>query len=856
MTTSGAENRTPRFSIVSAVYNVSPYLGAFIESIEAQTFSSDRLEVIVVDDGSTDDSLAILEAWQQRRPDLVTVVSKKNGGPASARNAGLARVRGEWVTFTDPDDMLDPGYLTEVDTYLGNRPRVMMVATNRAIFSGETGRELVNPLRRHFGAVNRLRNLNIDTGHFHGHAASTFFRTDEIRRGNLRYDERLRATFEDGHFCCVYLLHVPEPTVVYLPNAVYHYRKRGDGTSQLERSWVDPGRFTDVPEHGYLALLREATERFGRPPGWLQGMVIYELSWYLKMNERLTAPTAAYGATVDRFHELMAEISALLDRAGVEGYRATPLPARQRDMLLNGYSRDSWHTPYAVVDRVDDDEKLMRVSYRYHGEQPDETFAVSTRFVKPVHQKIRDVRFFDRTLLHERIVWLPFGTVRVLLDGQELEIRTSDPRPPDHRLTMATIRKGLAREPQAATSKPKPSFRDRMIVRLSRTRLVRRYFHGAWVLMDRVFNADDSAEHLFRYLCANVPEVNPWFVIERGTPDYKRLRRDGYRRVVPHGSIAWKLLMLNCAELISSHADDVVLKPEGLGDLTEPRWRVTFLQHGVIKDDLSTWLNRKNIDVFVTSTRAEWCSIVNDHTTYRYTTKEVKLTGLPRFDRILEAGNRVPPEQRDLILIAPTWRQWLSSSESTVSGRHTAARDFRSSQFAGEWSAVVNSPEVAQLAEREGLSVALLLHPNLEATAELETAPHVRTLRFEGRNIQEMVARARVLVTDYSSMFFNAAYIERPIVYFQFDRELINAGWHTGRHGYFDYERDGYGPVTVTSDDAIAAITATVEAGPEPAQLYLERIQESFPLRDGRCCERVADAIARPRAGGQSRPSS
>src|SRR4051812_47263481 len=129
MTTSGAENRTPRFSIVSAVYNVSPYLGAFIESIEAQTFSSDRLEVIVVDDGSTDDSLAILEAWQQRCPDLVRVVSQQNGGPASARNAGLALVRGEWVTFTDPDDMLDPGFLTEVDNYLGNRSRVMMVAT-------------------------------------------------------------------------------------------------------------------------------------------------------------------------------------------------------------------------------------------------------------------------------------------------------------------------------------------------------------------------------------------------------------------------------------------------------------------------------------------------------------------------------------------------------------------------------------------------------------------------------------------------------------------------------------------------------------------------------------------------------
>jgi glycosyltransferase involved in cell wall biosynthesis len=843
--------------MVVATYNVAPYLGEFIDSVEGQRFPLERLQVIAVDDGSTDDSRAILEAWRERRPDLVTVVTKQNGGLPSARNAGLPYVRGEWVTFTDPDDMLGESFFLEVETFLKKRPETLMVATNRAPFREATGEQLRHPLRRHFGAGDRLRNLNIDTGHFHGHAASTFFRTREIQQKNLQFDERLSATFEDGHFCSVYLLHAPQPTVAYLPHAIYHYRKRGDGTSQLDRSWADPGRFTDVLEYGYLALLRDATERFGRVPVWLQGMVIYELSWYLKMNERRSAPTAGHGATLVRFHELMAQICALLDRAGVEGYRATYLPAPRREMLLHGYTQEPWHTPYAVVDMLDDGQKLMRVLYRYRGELPDEKFAVGSRFVKPVHQKIRDVQFFDRTLLHERIVWLPFGTVRVVLDGEELEIRTADPRPPERRLSGAMIRKGLGRDPETAAKKAKPelSFRDRMIVRLSRTRLVRRYFRDAWVLIDRVFNADDSAEHLFRYLCANRPEVNPWFVIERGTPDYKRLRRDGYRRVVPHGTLAWKLLMLNCAELVSSHVDDVVVRPQAIRDLVEPRWRITFLQHGVMKDDLSTWLNRKDIAVFVTSTQAEMDSIVDDHTTYRYTTKEVKLTGLPRFDRLLEAGNRVPPEGRDLILFAPTWRQWLSTFDAVVTGRHTVGEDFRTSQFAQEWSAVVNSSEVKELADRTGLQVALLLHPNFQGTATLDTLPHVQTLTFEGQNVQETFARARVLVTDYSSMFFNAAYIERPIVYFQFDKERVDAGWHLGRRGYFDYERDGFGPVTFTAGEAVAEIIKTVEAGPEPPPLYLERMQESFPRRDGRCCERVADAI-RPRSGGQPRSSA
>ena len=79
-------------------------------------------------------------------------------------------------------------------------------------------------------------------------------------------------------------------------------------------------------------------------------------------------------------------------------------------MLQRGYRDQPWHTPYAVVDKVDDDQRLMRRSYRYTGERPQELFSVYSRHVEPVHEKVRDLRLFDRTMLRERIVWLPFGT--------------------------------------------------------------------------------------------------------------------------------------------------------------------------------------------------------------------------------------------------------------------------------------------------------------------------------------------------------------------------------------------------------------------------------------------------------------
>ena len=143
--------RVPRFSIVSAVYGVEKYLADFIDSIERQDFPLDDVEIVMVDDGSQDGSAAILAAWQARRPELVRVVSQANTGLPKARNAGLALVSGEWVTFIDPDDMVAPTYLAEVDAALRKHPEIEMVATRRTMLWDSTGELGLHPLDAHFG---------------------------------------------------------------------------------------------------------------------------------------------------------------------------------------------------------------------------------------------------------------------------------------------------------------------------------------------------------------------------------------------------------------------------------------------------------------------------------------------------------------------------------------------------------------------------------------------------------------------------------------------------------------------------------------------------------------------------------
>ena len=97
----------PKLTVITAIYNVEPYLRQCLDSLTGQTFRD--IEFILVDDGSPDRSGEICEEYA-RRDARVKVIHKKNGGLSTAWNCGLDNAHGEWVTFCDPDDWVDSDY--------------------------------------------------------------------------------------------------------------------------------------------------------------------------------------------------------------------------------------------------------------------------------------------------------------------------------------------------------------------------------------------------------------------------------------------------------------------------------------------------------------------------------------------------------------------------------------------------------------------------------------------------------------------------------------------------------------------------------------------------------------------------
>ena len=839
-----------RFGLITAVYNVARYLPDFIASIEAQSYPLDDVVIVAVDDGSTDDSLEVLELWHARRPDLVTVLTKQNGGQGSARNAGLDVIDCDWVSFPDPDDAIDPEYLARVAAVIDAHEDLVMVATNRLIWA--EGGEPVNrhPLRKMFDQ-DQVKNLNGYPEYFHGSAPAAFMNMQVIEKHEIRFDERIQPNFEDGHFCQRYLLRAGAPEVAFLKSAVYLYRKRADQSSTLQTGQLVPSRFTVVPRLGYLELLHEASELCGTVPEWLQNMIIYELSYYISPEDDASTATACHGEVADEFIEIITQICAHLDDDVIKSFNTRTLRAHWRQVLLYAFRPEPWHSPYVVMHRYDIAKRQVLISYRFTGTEPDFEPQLQGKPVSPVTTKIRDYRYWDRAVLHERMAWLPArGTIRVRLGGRYVELRTSwtdfTPtyiRPSEMRRRLGVPPKRSSGRKERIATAQQGAQRD-VIRAVSRRGPVHREFGGAWVFMDRIGDAGDNAQRLFEYVRANRPDINAWFVLDPESPDWAQLRKST-NRLIAHGSLRWKLLMLNCRYLISSHADAGIVRPPAILKLEpHPLWNFVFLQHGVIKDDISDWLNLKVIDLFVTSTPREHHSIVGDGSGYQFTSKEVKMTGLARFDRLRLIASGIGESRQRTVLVAPTWRNYLNLPLASGEHKRRVVENFLDTEYAINWLGLLRSPRLAEICAAENLRIGFLPHPNIQPVlADLTLPAHVDPLRYADHDVQELFAKAALLITDYSSVAFNAAYIDRPVVYFQFDKDLIAAGGHLGKQGYFDYESDGFGPVATSLEQVVDESVRTITGGRRTQSPYAERIVATFPKRDGRCCQRTVEAI-------------
>jgi glycosyltransferase involved in cell wall biosynthesis/CDP-glycerol glycerophosphotransferase (TagB/SpsB family) len=802
-----------QLGVVIPTYGVERYVQDFLDSLTAQTLPLSQIQLVFVDDGSPDRSAELIQQWIDTVAPHAQLVRKDNGGLASARNEGLRHITSTWVSFPDPDDMFHPSYFAEIAAFLSANAdqHIDLLSTRLLLLNDATGEVTdSHPLRRKFRRGTQVVDLSRHPEYIHLQSATAFYLTDRLSELGLRYDDEIKPNFEDAFLTTLYLSSRDRPRLGILTEAHYHYRRREDGSSLVQSSWHKPEKYVHLPEVGYLRLLETIHTDLGHVPVWAQNLVLYDLLFYFRQDERIHSATAWIGKPIsDPFHHLVERIFQYIDTETIEGFTLLPTSLQLRDALVIGYKGERQRPLSLPLIRIDSGREIVQVRYFYGGDLPLEDFRVRGMAIQPVFAKVRDITYLGRVLMRERIVWLPAsGTIRIALDGRQVPLTLGAPQEPVFVMRPAVMWRKLTRYSGPAavrgakppvrsgsltrqvarsakrsakqtilsaqdrvegvratfTDEARNARRDKRLRERAKSRRVRSRYGNAWTFIDRDNQAQDNAEHLYRHVSRNHPEVNSWFVLNRSSADWDRLSAEGFR-LVEHGSDEHVLLLLNTDHLLSSQVDHYIVKPLDAKRHGHKSWRFTFLQHGVTKDDLSRWVNRKPISLFITASTDEHESIVGDHTPYIFTGKEVVLTGFPRHDRLLELATS--SEDRSLLLVMPTWRRTLLGDlvNSAGGNERQQVEGFWESEYAVNWMSVLSSDRLKEIADANGLEIVFMPHPNMQGYLDDSPLPeHITVCRYSDTNVQEVLARSAVMVTDYSSLAFEMAYIERPVV--------------------------------------------------------------------------------------------
>lgn len=363
---------------------------------------------------------------------------------------------------------------------------------------------------------------------------------------------------------------------------------------------------------------------------------------------------------------------------------------------------------------------------------------------------------------------------------------------------------------------------------------------GIWLFSERAGEAKDNGYRFFEYMRQNHPEIKSYYVIDKNSEeDHNRIKQLG--NIIQYKSFKHKIYFVLSEYLISAHRG--VIEPwnyvrfiKYFHKLT-PQKKYVFLQHGILGNSVRDNLGKKNpshrIDLFICGAKKEYDDIDGN---YGYLPGEVACTGLARYDHL----NNI--KTKNQILLMPTWRTGIVQP-SWIENRIVEDDKFLSSEYYETFQSLINNKSLIEILERNDFN--FIFYPHYEIQQYLKyfksSSDNILIADKDSYDVQTLLKESKLLITDYSSIHFDFAYMNKPLAYYQFDKDSF-FGTHY-KKGYFSYERDGFGPVLEAEDKIIDFIQNAFNNNFSIEKEYKRKTDEFFVLKDTNNCERIYNEI-------------
>ncbi len=351
-----------------------------------------------------------------------------------------------------------------------------------------------------------------------------------------------------------------------------------------------------------------------------------------------------------------------------------------------------------------------------------------------------------------------------------------------------------------------------------------------YIVSERGTDARDNGYHMFKYLTQQHPELEVYYIIDKHSPDRHKVEQLG--SVIFRKSWKHYLYFVGARYKISTH---VMGYAPGVPYEHTQLWKKhpilpgkhIFLQHGVINTYIPS-LDRKkiNVDLFICGAKQEYDFIKEK---FGHPEGVVCYTGLARYDNL--HGHTT----KDQILVMPTWRTFLAN---------LSREEFLKTDYYKTWSSVLKDQRVLELLKEKGLK--LYFYPHYEMQKYIDCFevddPNVVIAEFAKHDVQQLLIDSKLLITDYSSVYFDFAYMRKPCIYYRFDTDSYNAKHYTGETAEYN---SAFGDSVSNAEEFICSLETIFKRNFVPEQKYTDKMESFFELYDDKNCERIYQAIER-----------
>mgnify|MGYP003292481547 CR=1 FL=1 len=874
-----------KFSVIIPIYNSEEYLHLSIESLINQKFDFSQIEVLLINNGSVDNSEAVCLKYQEKYEN-VKYFSINENGVSNARNYGIEHAQGKYIMFLDSDDIYTPDTMSKVYKFFEKHYDETDIVTFKIVpYQNGVAKE----------AHYRYKYFNKTKIYDYEEQDNWFIIQTTVNicvknkgENNVLFDTSLKM-HEDQRYDMEVALE--KRTIGFVSGPEYRY------TQHL-------GSATNSKAHAYyvfeptMAMWEALFERFDEVPHYIQALFINDIKW--KMNRDILMPyhydEAGYQNALDRVLKLLNKVDPkVILNFPMMNYQMKffliRLMDRSREVKLNTENKIILTLDDEIIHETDNFtitvQRMKLIDTVLYADFAMSQVALFFTDERPRFYIVKDGKREELPVSEEEFEFItgtginaPRFVARLTLDITtvkefyiEIECfgKTYNAKYEfitnaifnARKVVNAVYYKDLCFKFVKRTGKYKTFKKNSpygiytqlakfiwdcayFLVRTNIKVLLNRWGkklykqkNPVWLYAD-VENVFDNAYMQFMHDVTIDDGVDRYYILHKENQDrldelFPDVPRD---KIVIAESKQHKGLFLNCNKIITGYSNLGNICPFGAATM---RWyydlinmEIVYLQHGILHASLRTMYahNRCQVDRVVVSSHFELDNFTSSK--YGYTEKELIKSGMPRYDFIKRERE---PENK--ILFGPSWRQNLVGA--LIDGKRETKDDvFQESDFYKATNEFLNDPRLAKILEDNDLYLDFKNHPNFACYNHLFTTASDRIRIIEDRtNMDEY----KLMITDYSSMVFDAVYISCPILYFVPDYEQFRAGVS---HGYRELDlplEQGFGPLSETADDLFRNLEQYINSNFQPASLYKERMDGFFLSYDDNNRDRLYEEI-------------